>query len=639
MSIGELLSVFFYFSGIISIMFGIYGLYINSKEKLYKIFFALCISLSVWAIGFSMSIDANDLEQCLFWRRFSALGWGAMYSILLHFCFVLTGKDKLLKNWWHYLLLYTPAAVAIFIFAISNEMALQQYHLVKTSFGWINVSVNNGWDWFFHIYYSVYLLCGLGLVWKWGKNTYSDKIKKKGSLIVSLILVGLLLTTAIDIICNSVSSINILQIVPIIILIPIIAVNYCILRYGLMNPTQFSKAEDILNEPTRAKVYSHLSSTFVAGSVVSFIVQFIYYKNLVYPLYSSGFILLLGIIIHILQKSKLEDFTKDTLLIMTVFIATPSITLIFIEFESVAIWAFPIIFIIVSLLFSKPILFTSTAISILSTQILVWMLKPEAFIIDKIDYLGRIGVLCIVIRIAFYVNKIYIKRLSQNADQLSLQRFISEISSDFINVDQSNIDEKINWVIKIVGKLFSIDQINKLLIDLEHQTIEYTTIWDAEENGARENYKHNIQFDDISWLMNQLISRESIYIPNVDLLPDAAARMKNEFKKRKICSVVAIPIQERGKTIGILEFTSGNSTKIFQDDEMRVLKIIANIFDDALTKVEAENEIKYMAYHDHLTCLPNRRLFKDRLNQAIALAKRTEKLIGVIFIDLDSFKN
>jgi diguanylate cyclase (GGDEF)-like protein len=267
------------------------------------------------------------------------------------------------------------------------------------------------------------------------------------------------------------------------------------------------------------------------------------------------------------------------------------------------------------------------------------MLKPEAFIIDKIDYLGRIGVLCIVIRIAFYVNKIYIKRLSQNADQLSLQRFISEISSDFINVDQSNIDEKINWVIKIVGKLFSIDQINKLLIDLEHQTIEYTTIWDAEENGARENYKHNIQFDDISWLMNQLISRESIYIPNVDLLPDAAARMKNEFKKRKICSVVAIPIQERGKTIGILEFTSGNSTKIFQDDEMRVLKIIANIFDDALTKVEAENEIKYMAYHDHLTCLPNRRLFKDRLNQAIALAKRTEKLIGVIFIDLDSFKN
>lgn len=46
-----------------------------------------------------------------------------------------------------------------------------------------------------------------------------------------------------------------------------------------------------------------------------------------------------------------------------------------------------------------------------------------------------------------------------------------------------------------------------------------------------------------------------------------------------------------------------------------------------------------MAYHDTLTGFPNRTLFRDRLNQAIALAERTSKLIAVIFMDLDSFKN
>jgi diguanylate cyclase (GGDEF)-like protein len=46
-----------------------------------------------------------------------------------------------------------------------------------------------------------------------------------------------------------------------------------------------------------------------------------------------------------------------------------------------------------------------------------------------------------------------------------------------------------------------------------------------------------------------------------------------------------------------------------------------------------------MAYHDTLTGLPNRTLFRDRLNQAIALTERTSKLIAVIFMDLDSFKN
>ena len=52
----------------------------------------------------------------------------------------------------------------------------------------------------------------------------------------------------------------------------------------------------------------------------------------------------------------------------------------------------------------------------------------------------------------------------------------------------------------------------------------------------------------------------------------------------------------------------------------------------------AQERIKYLAYHDHLTGLPNRLLFSDRLNQSILLAPRIEGTIGVIFLDLDNFK-
>ncbi|BAU49346.1 diguanylate cyclase [Sulfurifustis variabilis] len=44
------------------------------------------------------------------------------------------------------------------------------------------------------------------------------------------------------------------------------------------------------------------------------------------------------------------------------------------------------------------------------------------------------------------------------------------------------------------------------------------------------------------------------------------------------------------------------------------------------------------AYHDELTCLPNRRLLLDRLNQAIAQAVRQRKLVVLLLIDLDGFK-
>ena len=52
----------------------------------------------------------------------------------------------------------------------------------------------------------------------------------------------------------------------------------------------------------------------------------------------------------------------------------------------------------------------------------------------------------------------------------------------------------------------------------------------------------------------------------------------------------------------------------------------------------SENKVKYLAYHDHLTGLPNRLFLSEQLNHAISLASRTEKMIATMFLDLDDFK-
>jgi diguanylate cyclase (GGDEF)-like protein/PAS domain S-box-containing protein len=52
----------------------------------------------------------------------------------------------------------------------------------------------------------------------------------------------------------------------------------------------------------------------------------------------------------------------------------------------------------------------------------------------------------------------------------------------------------------------------------------------------------------------------------------------------------------------------------------------------------AEATIAYQAYHDLLTGLPNRTLFKDRIGQVIAQAKREGQRLAVLFLDLDRFK-
>ena len=51
-----------------------------------------------------------------------------------------------------------------------------------------------------------------------------------------------------------------------------------------------------------------------------------------------------------------------------------------------------------------------------------------------------------------------------------------------------------------------------------------------------------------------------------------------------------------------------------------------------------EDQARHDAYHDELTCLPNRRLLLDRLNQALGQAVRQRKQVVLLLLDLDGFK-
>lgn len=69
------------------------------------------------------------------------------------------------------------------------------------------------------------------------------------------------------------------------------------------------------------------------------------------------------------------------------------------------------------------------------------------------------------------------------------------------------------------------------------------------------------------------------------------------------------------------------------EDELRALSV-------GLEKEVTERtaQLWKIAHHDHLTALPNRGLFMDRLNQAISLAQRRSGVFAVALIDLDNFK-
>ncbi len=66
--------------------------------------------------------------------------------------------------------------------------------------------------------------------------------------------------------------------------------------------------------------------------------------------------------------------------------------------------------------------------------------------------------------------------------------------------------------------------------------------------------------------------------------------------------------------------------------------LIQGVIFDITERKHAEEQIAFLAYHDKLTGLPNRALFEEMLENALARARRHDLAVGVLFLDLDNFK-
>jgi diguanylate cyclase (GGDEF)-like protein len=64
------------------------------------------------------------------------------------------------------------------------------------------------------------------------------------------------------------------------------------------------------------------------------------------------------------------------------------------------------------------------------------------------------------------------------------------------------------------------------------------------------------------------------------------------------------------------------------------LELVADVTDLR----RAEQATRFLAYHDTLTGLPNRRLLDDRLRQAIRLAQRRDRMVATLLVHLDDFR-
>lgn len=641
--VSTLLLTSLYATFFLFLFWGIYILRLAPKERLNRGFFYLCLALSIWAIGFATAHVQPTLSSALFWRRISAIGWTSVYGIFLHFLLLLTRTSHDFKKKNFLYLLHVPSFFFMVIFSFSSALAKTQYNLVKVPFGWINVALNSEYDYLFYVYYLIYILASMAVVWNWRKHSEIKKIHKQSKIIFAAILSAFLLGSLSDILLNVLLPVKIPQLGPLVFLLPMGTIYYAARYSGLFGQQILEANEVILTLENEKKLFIRFALIFILGGVFGFISEIFPLKLMTnvdfYAAANKALVVMsFGILLMIVQGIKNEP-RREMINLAILILSIPAITLAYIDRAGITIWVVPIILMVSSLVFNKRILLFSATIMGIISQRLIWIMRPSSVvIIDNYDFILRIGLFILVFYLSLYVNRIYVARLKEIAYQVSFQKINSEISSGFINMNQENFQEKVESLLAEMGLFFHADRTYVFSINQEKQTVTYSHEWCAKGISREVETIKEVPVEVFSWWLGELEREGQVYIMDVGNMPPESLEEQTHLLRQNVKSLIAVPLQGKENLQGFIGIDAVNKEANWTYEDIKLLKILANLLSSGLTKIKVEEEVAFLAYYDQLTGLPNRSLFEKRLTKRINKGNGVKKPFSLIFIDLDSFK-
>lgn len=101
---------------------------------------------------------------------------------------------------------------------------------------------------------------------------------------------------------------------------------------------------------------------------------------------------------------------------------------------------------------------------------------------------------------------------------------------------------------------------------------------------------------------------------------------------------LGVPLGGQQGVIGALVVQSYSGEVRYNEQDKALLQFVSTQIAAAIERKKSATRLQYLAQHDQLTSLPNRGLFHDRLRTALAAARRGQRQLAVLYLDLDRFK-
>ncbi len=175
--------------------------------------------------------------------------------------------------------------------------------------------------------------------------------------------------------------------------------------------------------------------------------------------------------------------------------------------------------------------------------------------------------------------------------KIQFEDLITAISTQFINLPSEHIDEGIQRALQSIGEFAGVDRSYVFLFSPDHTHMTNAHEWCAAGVEPQAPHLQNVPIADFAWSNARLLNGEILHIPHLSHLPPEAAAEKAEAAAQRTRSLIVVPMSYQGQVLGFLGFHAVRAEKSWDEEIIRLLTMVGDIFANALEHKRAQQAI------------------------------------------------
>ncbi|MCC5930106.1 MAG: PAS domain S-box protein [Cyclobacteriaceae bacterium] len=176
--------------------------------------------------------------------------------------------------------------------------------------------------------------------------------------------------------------------------------------------------------------------------------------------------------------------------------------------------------------------------------------------------------------------------------QKLLTEWVAQTSSDFLTVNNENLQAKINHLLKKFGESLNVDRTFVFNLSPDKKFAFPMYEWCAEGVASVLETPKEVWQNELPWLEEMIEKKELVYSTDAEVISKMSLSAGTLLKGERLQSLLYMPIIQKNVMTGFFGFHSLRSKKEIREDVIHVLKVLTNILGESIEKVSAEERIK-----------------------------------------------